>query len=91
MLFVISAMIAFTHAETVDSATYAKTVYQVGVRLGAKINEPDIFETDSESDFVPASVTKMMTLATTLEKLGAQYKFETIMSWSQVEGEANSV
>ena len=70
---------------------YAKSVYPAGVRLGAKISDPVVYETESDKDFVPASVTKMFTLATVLAKLGPDFKFETKLTWEQSGNEAKNV
>lgn len=74
-----------------DWQRFAGSVFPVGVRVGAKIHDPVVYETDSQSDFIPASVTKIATLAAVLGKLGPDHRFETTLTWSQSGDEAKSV
>lgn len=74
-----------------DWATFAQRVFPTDVRVSAKISDPVLFEKDSQSDFIPASVTKMITTAAVLAKLGGDHRFETQMIWHQAGNEARNV
>jgi D-alanyl-D-alanine carboxypeptidase/D-alanyl-D-alanine-endopeptidase (penicillin-binding protein 4) len=57
-----------------------------GVRLGGRLP----FERNSSEAFVPASVTKLFTAGMALDRLGADYRFETAVRWRSLSDEENA-
>ncbi len=61
------------------------------IRLGTSISGPTPYERSSAEIFVPASIAKSITANRALDVLGADFRFETKVTWNQSGGIASNM